>query len=166
MMMKKEAVGTSWHPHVYAKLPREPTRHFIMDILGLMKTSEDAKKTSQKDPFGWDDEMVATTKSNYVWSSDDIGSNDENVENRRQNDVKNSSEQPLNLSMCPGVEIQKPPTTNGYSGCGTTSTRNRDIRERLALKGYQIAKEASVRKNGDVTKKARIQPSGKSKKGK
>lgn len=62
----------SWHPHVYAKGPRSPTPHSIVDILGGAKTATDRKGSpmaadAQRDVGAMDD--AAPSEHNSVAAS-------------------------------------------------------------------------------------------------
>ncbi|GIY50608.1 uncharacterized protein CEXT_504771 [Caerostris extrusa] len=45
----KMASMTSWHPHVYANPPKQPTPHFIIDILGIRDPHSPLQANLMKD---------------------------------------------------------------------------------------------------------------------
>lgn len=84
-----------WHPHIYEKTPKQPTPHFISNILGISYDKDNVKKEDFKSIYGREDRLglgygfdSIQDKERYIKrrNSDLDGylSGSENLENRHR----------------------------------------------------------------------------------
>lgn len=101
--------GFTWHPHVYAKPPKQPTPHSISDILGLSRT-----RISSESNVDFYKEENSRQSFQRMGSSSSISESSDSEEQFRGDGT--GGDQPLNLCLSKSRSEESPRDERRQSG--------------------------------------------------